>query len=150
MRIGYYACKSTTSKLSTDQVTCTQMQMHSQGGHVKQSCANTERLEAKDAIMHESTMKTAFHCAQLCTQNQDSELESPGVAVSLSKLKEKTPASSQFSSGNMRMLLSPCGQQFLHTEHARKHIGVNGRVLFSKMAFSIVAGRTQQMESHYN
>ena len=52
------------------------MQMHSQEGHVKQSCANTERLEAKDAIMHESTVKTAFHCAQLCTQNQDSELES--------------------------------------------------------------------------
>ena len=116
-------------------------------------CKHCECLEAKDAIMNESTVKTAFHCAQLCTQNQESELES--LLWSGNELKqaqrEETPASRQFSSGNMGLLLSPRGQQFLHTEHARKHIGVNGRVLFLKMVFSIITGRTQQeMESHYN
>ena len=112
-------------------------------------CKHCERLEAKDATVHESTVNTV-QCAQLCTPSQGSKLES--LPWSGNEFKQaQTPASSQFLSGNRRVLLSPRCQQFLHMEHAQKHIRLNGRVLSSKMAFSIIAGRTQQeMESHCN
>ena len=57
------------------------------------SCKHCERLEAKDATVHESTVNTAVQCAQLCTPSQESELESlPWSGNELKQAQREDPS----------------------------------------------------------